>query len=238
MARPKHTDPELFTSGEISQSTGLTIRNLQYLRDNELTPQSQYQDSPRYAANLYDTTACVHFSLVYALQNIGITLTPAAKVAMHVRDAMDADFGRVSQMNNWPHARSVRRDHSADWPQTENSYFWVHHWARRDLHEGYAEGVAWPHDIILEIADSRFVMFAARAPLLKTIDPLCELVGSLDGEVIPVMEPHDCQIRRFEDARQNAVGLSRINVSLAVRNVFDRIHDLRMANGGKLFGMT
>jgi hypothetical protein len=35
MGRPKHTDPDLYISGEIAEATGMVQRNLQMLRDNK-----------------------------------------------------------------------------------------------------------------------------------------------------------------------------------------------------------
>ena len=239
MARPKHIDPELFTSGEISHSTGLAIRSLQFLRDNHLTPSAQYKDSSKQAANLYDLGGAVHFALVYAFQQVGLNMTISAKMALHFRDEIgDCNFGKASQMNNWPHSRQVYKDNSAKIPQCDDSYFWVHHFARLYCHEGYAVGVAMEHDIVLEIADSRFLMFAARGKLRPEIAPMCELVEPMDGssQIIPSMRAEN-ERERYETARQNAVGLARINASLAVRNVFDRIHDMRMEKGGKPFDL-
>lgn len=76
--------------------------------------------------------------------------------------------------------------------------------------------------------------------------PLGRLVGmerSKDATFIPIYEEHafkggadDAQLYLlYQKAVKQALGLVRVNVSLAIRRAFDMVHDLRIQKGGPFF---
>lgn len=133
--------------------------------------------------------------------------------------------------------------------------FYIHGLFRR--FGPYQVGETWRDDLFLEVFDRRYCFFGIPGGLKNNVsfgvarnsdmEPMFRLDGWARGEEItlhelPELLPNgaldpDCshEIRnaaravedQFYDARANPRGALRINISLAVRNAFDRIYDLR-----------
>ena len=116
--------------------------------------------------------------------------------------------------------------------------------------EGLIDGA----DVPQPAGINREYVFTALDPELKIkfvggkdAEALGRIVGldrGSDAEVIPLgaevdMNPADPKWqarvdeieREFFAARENAIGIVRVNVSLAIRNAFDAIHDHRIETG-------
>ena len=141
----------------------------------------------------------------------------------------------------------------SDDPQIDlDNDFWLHD-RLRNRSTIYQRGIAFRGDFIIDIADHAFVLTEHLGmEKVKTFSPVSvglpaspdyrirgrgaaarivaihEEVDSLDFSVNPKAAN---QMRRLErdylDARQNAVSRVRINLSLAIRNAFDRLQDNR-----------
>lgn len=257
MARPKHTNPENFTSGEISHGTGISVRNLQVLRDSGLSPNAA-EISQNTPSNLYDLGGLVHFSLVGALVSSGLALVHSAKLAKALRwEFNDFRFGYMSGLSRNRFGNDV-----GYWTPETGDYnfeFWYHRGLRLNNIATYCEKTAWDNDILLLVADQQYALIDIHKRIhsgIKTIfgnhtvetgpDPFCQIVDSDDGSgptVIPLYEREEWNnsarqldlLQEYRDALNNAVGVTRVNLSLAIRNSADRIHDLRAEKGGRLF---
>lgn len=144
--------------------------------------------------------------------------------------------------------------------------FWLHHLLRTKT-EIFASRAAINGDLVMEIVDRRYVFtdfawtekykLSRVTPWGKTeagqpdmsleiegwergkeavVKPLWEILGRLDDpdelKKAARLEKH------WLEARQNAVGLLRVNVSLAIRNAFDAVHDYRISSGSSFDWMA
>ena len=255
MARPKHTNPEHFTSGEISHGTGISMRNLQVIRDNGLAPEGgQWLPS-----GLWDLSGMVHFALIAAFTANKAPLLHSAKLAQELLYThSDFGFGYLSRVEHEHYGQKLEI-----WtPATENFDFdfWYHH-ALRTRYQGiYRRSQAWRGDHIFLIADGKYTALDVHDPIHRlgtswgktTIepgpDPFCIILPEADPSgslVSPVYEDPRMNVQtgefdiavldEYRAAIYNAVNLNSINLSVAVRNCADRIHDLRMSKGGTIF---
>ncbi|MFT4276633.1 MAG: hypothetical protein QM576_09775 [Rhodopseudomonas sp.] len=143
-------------------------------------------------------------------------------------------------------------DRPDDLPVDIDHDYWFHQ-RLRNRSTLYQRGVALRGDFIIDIADHAFVMTEhlglERIKIYSPVsgglpaNPDCRIVGGgAEARVIPVHEELDSldfsvnpkaaeQLRKLErdylNARENAVSRVRINLSLAIRNAFDRLQDDR-----------
>jgi hypothetical protein len=105
-------------------------------------------------------------------------------------------------------------------------------------------GKAQKWDLIVIIADKRHVLLDMLTPSkIGRAEPIGVFPDDwTDGEVFVPEYRRQTNIspeaveEEYRDAALNAVGLLRVNISLAIRQVSDRIHDARMERGGPSFG--
>ena len=164
-------------------------------------------------------------------------------------------FGLVSRLWNI-------RTHGAEvWtPETDEfDYdFWLHHALRLNRSKNYSVGHAQTEDMVILVADGQYAMLDMHNPKHRlnmvwgshTVpggpEPFCRLLSKNDpsGRLIiaadedPRAFDNDGSLEmlnEYRDALYNALGVLRINISLATRNCVDRIHDLRFEKGGQIF---
>lgn len=207
-----------------------------------MTPNAEEKTEGKQGANLYDLNAVTDFAMVSAFHASGLGLTHAAKLALelkwHLHEVSVGYIGRFKQMSLQLERPSL--DHIGELKDDEDFYFRLHHEYRVQNVSGYDVGVARDDDIVIAVADQKYVFLHQIKPKLKHApSPVCEI--SSDGELRPIYEMNDWEARQteieeiFTERLHNALGVVRINVSLAVRICLDRIHDLRMEKGGKAF---
>lgn len=254
MSRPKHENPEHFTSGEISHGTGISVRNLQLLRDNSVAPQAVKNASGN-STSLYGLDGVIHFAMVGALHLSGMALMESAKLAQQLKwEFNDFQFGYMSGIGRSTFGREV--DFSV--PAGGDAAFWLHHGLHKESNRKYRSGLAWDDDIVLVVADRKFAFLDVnvRRNKAKRVfgfhiveagpEPFCQILENHEGAKIAVQpvyerdewETSDGQLEILDEythALANAIGLTRVNLSLAIRNCADQIHDLRMEKGGKIF---
>ncbi|MGJ5044172.1 hypothetical protein [Bradyrhizobium sp. HKCCYLRH1062] len=130
--------------------------------------------------------------------------------------------------------------------------FWIHH-LLRNRSEVYRRNTAVPGDCVVEIADAIYVLTRIHDLALKTSSaasgkallaaPLFRIVGrGADASIVPIhtevdtmdfgMDPRSrekmCSLEdEYMTGRSHAVTLVSVNLSLAIRNAFDRLQDVR-----------
>ncbi len=260
MARPrKDSPPDRFTSADMALAGGTTPRNFSLLVDRGLAPEAVSGGGGRGAARMWNSYGVSHIALVSALHgSCGLELLLAAKLAAAFEDDFSSvrglfpsnlsDFLQRPYNPNFPHA---------PWQKEENEQdirddFWLHHYLRTRS-KVYRRARYMRGDVFMEIVNRQFV-FTALDPELrikfvggKDAEPLARIVGldrGADAEVLSLADEVDLNHRdpkwqaRFDEvereffsARENAIGVIRVNVSLAIRNAFDAIHDYRIESG-------
>lgn len=257
MARPKHNNPELFTVGEIAHAVELPLRNLQFLADNDLTPKPRQEAQGRSGAALHDLAAFQHFAMVGGIHKAGLSLALAARLALVIPD--EFNDGRIEYMSGLGRQSLDGMDGWGEVaPEGGDTGFWLHHWLRITAAPAYVPGASWENDIAVRIADRRYVLIELHEPVrarqMKRIfgdllidygaDPVCEIEDTPHGpRAMPVYQRPEWKtpdgqralLDEYRNAVRHAVGTSRANISLAIRRALDRVHDMRMEKGGKLF---
>ncbi len=132
------------------------------------------------------------------------------------------------------------------WPEDRaldfaiGDHFWLHHLLRRtDL---YKPGEALEGDVVLEIADRTFAVVTMLEPTISFLEPLARVLNWERGEhatVRPIYdevgsrenfkEKSDALDREYRRGHRNALGILRVNVSLAIRSGYDALHDHRFS---------
>lgn len=248
MGRPAKGSELHFTSRELGQAVDLTARNMGFLQEQGLAPAAIHGDAGRGGHRLYNSAAFAHAALIGALHLAGFELMAAARLAAALADDFGAMYGQLhSNLQNQARAhRSLFSGLGAGAALDDD--FWIY----RRLVEGVAEyrpDLPERGDAILEIADHEYVLTSTFGWKGKTmwmglkdgVDYVPEYrivgrgagvdvmsfvdeIGSLDFEVYPENRVHAHELtRQYLAARENAVALIRLNMSLAIRNAFGRI---------------
>lgn len=240
--------------GEIAHAVELSPRGLQILTDNGLTPDAHQKAKGKAGAALYDLRAFMHFTIVGGLHKAGLPLLHAGRLALNMEDEFsDFRLGYISRIGMQCFARE-RGGHLIA-PEGGEPGFWLHHWLRSTEGLGYVPGEAWDDDIFIWVADRRYALIGQMKERTgKTVwgeltiesgpTPVCEIEDVLGGVHATAVyqrpewnteQGQRALLNEYRDALRHAVGLSQANISLAIRRGLDRVHDLRMEKGGKLF---
>jgi DNA-binding transcriptional MerR regulator len=256
MGRPTKGSNLLFTSRELAVAADLSSRNIALLHEEGLAPTAVESETGRGGHRLYTSVALAHAALIGALHLAGFELLVSARLAQALADDFGAMRGKLhSNMN------SVARAHRALFsghPEVHtDDDFWLFG-QLVDRVVDYRPSHAAPGDVILEIADHHYVLTASYGPrALKVFSPvlkdgmaaspdyriigrgasvrvvsIADEIDSMDFAVDPASAARYRSLQlEYLAARENAVTLVRVNVSLAIRNAFGRVHQdrLRMA---------
>ncbi len=248
MGRPTKGSELQFTSRELGQAVNLTTRNMGFLQEQNLAPAPIRGDVGRGGHRLYNSAAFAHAALIGALHLAGFELMAAARLAGALADDFESMYGQLhSNIKN--QAQSHRSLFSGIGTGAAlDDDFWVYS-RLVDGVDGYRPDLPERGDAILEIADHEFVLtstfgwkgrtmwmglkdgvdhvpeyrIVGRGPGVDVISFVDE-IGSLDFEVYPENRAHAHELtHQYLAARENAVALIRLNMSLAIRNAFGRI---------------
>lgn len=255
MARPRRNNPALFTSGEIVAATGITVRNVQWLRDNKVGPFRLGSANVDPASGLYGENVLTEAAMMAGLYSGGLDLKLGGAItAAFLGNQNDHAPGRFSNLD------AFLRDHSLpQYPRQLTSWFQIHELIRQRHSADYEKGSVWDDDQVIIVADRRYVLEGAlvmpRLPRLvlpgvNELGPFAvgEITGFAKGES-PEFSPIEHMIDvaaegtiaeaeiEYQIAAQKAVGKVIANVSLAIRLAFDRVFDLRCAKGGPFFDL-
>ncbi|TMV82434.1 hypothetical protein FGG78_24165 [Thioclava sp. BHET1] len=246
MARPKHYNPADFVVSEVMAATGFDRRTVQLIRDRRAGPFGDAGVMERAKLGLYDENAVSELAMASGVHHAGFPLLQALAIVRAYLDENPnhdpAVFSNLSEFEDPRRSRTVTT--------------WFHAACNtREARGGQDSGKPARGDGLLLIADRKYVLESKHEPRLrmfvpKGIDetlpmPLARIV-SLDGNQadvvsVPVDFPagpdHDFRdaYEVYHKAYLRAVGVIRVNISLAVRNAFDRIQDIRFEKGGPFF---
>jgi hypothetical protein len=148
-------------------------------------------------------------------------------------------------------------EHQEGDPDSRND-FWFHHLLLTRTPTVYRRGKSMLGDFVIEVADRKYVyMDVIRKPesipvyagVHYSADPLFKVIGwerGEDAEILPFHHEVANMGRFFDeterereghlhaeylDAYAHATGRIRVNISLAIRNALDAIHDRRVRQG-------
>lgn len=242
MARPKHSNPALFTGGEVAAATGLSPRNVQYLRDLRLGPFA----SGIFSDGLYDEDVLAELAMVAGMIGPVVGLTVGvALVGAFLSENPNHGAARFCLLDQ----RGLgRMPHENGWFRT---YASLRSGSDADLTGAFDD------DQSIFIADWSQVMSGAwhkpRLPMLVSagVDPQGPFaLGRVEGlgrgnETVfhsfvaehgseETLENVAAQIEA-QRALRNATSLLSVNLSRAVRVAFARVYSLRLAKGGPLW---
>lgn len=257
MGRPSKNSGSAFTSRELALAAGLTLRNFSLLHEKGLAPPAAGNGGGRGGHRTYDSPALAQAALIGALHLAGFELLVAAKLAEAFAEEAGRTYGRLfSNIQTYiqaPHnPRPGYRPWTASATDQVDDDFWVHN-RLIDSVVDYRRGIAMIGDMVIDIADHEFVLTEHHGAMVKIfspvaakgldanpdyriigrgssvqIVPITDEVDSLDFSTAPVSAARYKAIEKdYLAARENAVTRVRINVSLAIRNGFDRVADDR-----------
>lgn len=204
------------------------------LGERGLLPEPEMIGDDR-GARLYGINALKRCVLVGALQAAGVELLLAARLVEGIAEEMEPAYGTIpSNLMNLIRGAGVNL---ARVPGDLNNDYWLH----RALIGGgeYRPGVAYGGDFLLEVADRRYVFMGALG--LRThggMDATFRVSGWERGSEATITHiaseagtlgtpEGDTRLealrQEYQSARDNALGLLRINCGLAIRTGLDRI---------------
>jgi hypothetical protein len=248
VGRPTRISELQFTSRELGHAAGLTVRNISFLYEEGLAPAPIRGDAGRGGHRLYNSVSLAHSALIGGLHLAGFELLVAARLAAALAGDFGAMYGKLHS-NLQGQARTHRPLFLGLGAQAVlEDDFWIY----SRLVDGvpdYRPNLGQLGDVLLEIADHEFVLTSTYGSKVKILSPAIEEgidacpeyrivgrgadvgviaivdeVGSLDFEMYPENRVHMRNLTlEYLAARENAVALTRLNVSLAIRNAFGRV---------------
>ncbi|MGR3546151.1 MAG: hypothetical protein ACU0CB_04110 [Roseovarius sp.] len=195
---------------------------------------------------LYDENTVSELAMASGVHHAGFPVLQALAIIRAYREEnVDHQTAVFSNLHHFEDPR-LNRD-----TQT-----WFHSACQtREARGGKDSGSPAPGDSLLLIADRKYVLEGKHEPRLRTLMPkgidntlpfplarIVSLSGSqADVVSVPMEFPAgpDGDFRTayevYHKAYQRAVAVICVNLSLAIRNAFDRVQDMRAERGGPLF---
>jgi hypothetical protein len=245
-----------YTAAEMAIAADIPYRSFVYLQTAGLAPKPARKKA---GAPRFDTRGLAQISLVGGLFRSGVDLTVAARLAAE----LFKDFGLIYARRLPSNLESILEgigDAPDIWDLSNegggvDDYLVIRH-VRVHASDQYKPNVAMRGDIVVEIIDRRYVCTTLHDLPIRIASPTGELLEAeprfrvrfergAKARVISVQDKVNeddagsvttlKQIQdEFLDARRNAIGLLRINASLAIRVGIDRIIDHRRAEIDRL----
>jgi hypothetical protein len=162
-----------------------------------------------------------------------------------------------ANLNAFWRSKALNPGGGIPWGKTDSDIpidqdFWIHH-LLRNRSEVYRRSTAIPGDCVIEIADNTYVLTRIHDLAIKTsspasgealpASPLYRIVGrgaaahivpihtevdTMDFGIDPRSREKMCSLEdEYMSGRRHAVTLVSVNLSLAIRNAFDRLQDVR-----------
>ena len=240
MGRPRKVGDD-FSYDDLAVVGGITKSAVRHVADAGLLPADEKEE----------VRMLKRVAVIGGFIAAGVPLMAAAQVA----DAVQLEFNQYdgetpSGLGNlW---RKLPRDEIRATPN-HNDY-WLHQ-ALRGNPEIYKPGLATDSDVIVQIADREFVFAGTLHPFAPTLEPFApdgvssgtSPVGRIEGwrrgvnprfihfsEAVPLFDDDlrptaEAQAlhNSFIAARENAIGIITVNLSLAIRNGLDRLAERR-----------
>jgi hypothetical protein len=248
MGRPPKGSKLQFTSRELGHAADLTSRNIGFLLEEGLAPAAIYGDAGRGGHRLYNSASLAHAALIGALHLAGFELLAAARLSAALAGDFGAMYGKLHS-----NLKAQTRVHVSLFSGLGANAVWDDDfWIYSRLVDGgadYRPNMAQLGDVVVEIADHEYVLTSTYGSTIKILWPavkegidaspeyrivgrgadvevvsIVDEVGSLDFEAHPENRVHMRNLTlEYLAARENAVALTRLNLSLAIRKAFDRV---------------
>lgn len=218
MARPSNDPRDFFGPTELALAAGITVRNVQFLKDNGLMPDGNGVPALKRAA------------FIGGLLSAGLSLIEAGRAAQALSfEPRSADGEFRSGLE------ALARSLPGDFIRTdvEANDYWCHRWINEAAELGgvsYKRHSAKTGDVIIEIADrSRVYLGHVGFNAFELIGEISDwgTAGMTCKAWFDLPEPTEASEAEAKEYRENALGLSRTNVSLAIRTALDVIADHR-----------
>lgn len=200
MARPGTPPPGLFTTRDVALAAALSPREFSLLLARGVAPEPLKEVPGRGGHRLFCSDGLSHAAVISGIHHAGLELLVAARLAAMLVEHYN--LGQNGNLANFPDVEDASGLYDA------HAYLF----ARPDL---YSPGRSRQGDILIEIENGQTLStglldFEARAYFDRGV------VLSLDGLGFP---PHQHGMQEKTDP----VSLVFFNLSLAVRNAFDRM---------------
>lgn len=246
----------MFTSRELALGAGLTSRNFSLLHEEGVGPAATAGSGGRGGHRTYLSPALAQAALIGALHLAGLELLVAARLAAAYAEEMGQQRGRLfSNIETYLQSPHNPRPGHRPWTYSADDQvgddFWIHNRLIDSVVE-YRAWVAMVGDMVMVIADNGYVLTQHHGVNIKILSAVSgSLPASPDyrirgrgssADIVPITDEVDsldfsedpASAARFKaleneylEAHENAMARVRINVSLAIRNAFDRIADDR-----------
>lgn len=254
MARPKHNDPSLFTMAELSDATGISARNVQFLRDKRRGPFATKDQ----AGGLYGEDTLAELAMIAGCMGSGYPLSLSAELVTAFLD----------ENPNHPAARFCMVDHFHPAIAVQGLSWFQRHVLLRQRRTNQPLGLSASHDqdCTLVVADREFVLAGTKGkprlphmpepgldengplPLgrmhglvrggepyfLSFFEEYVTFEADANGDIKPSTSTNAARVA-FQQAAKDAVALVTVNLSLSIRRAFERVYELRKAKGGPLW---
>jgi hypothetical protein len=256
MGRPTKPSGSLFTSRELALAANLSPRNMALVHDEGLAPTPAESGGGRGGHRLYNSAGLAHAALIGATHLAGFELLVAARLSVAIAEDESHNHGKLlSNLATYLQRPFNPRPGFRPWgAELDIDDDFAVHGGLSDSIIDYRRGVALTGDMIIDIADHEYVLteyarprpLKVFSPVLKegmpaspdyrivgrgsaaTIVPIIDEVDSMDFSMNPASAARYKMLQRdYLAARENAVARVRVNVSLAIRNAFDRVRDDR-----------
>ena len=246
---------------------GLTIRQFGVLIEQDLAPNPVTHAVGKGGTKYWDQFGLGEVAMLGALHKSSVELLMAARLAKAILDDFTSFRGYLpSRLSDYIRSRSLNPklpnypfDLTGDEVLRIDDDFWLHHYLRTRT-DVYRPGVAIDGDMVLEIADRKYVFsgfaWETKVSTLSSYGGYTDKPVAVEYEIVDWERGAAATVRSFFHdinpdfsvdpdsrktarereiewfaARKNAVSLVRLNLSLAIRNAFDAIHDHRIATG-------
>ena len=246
MGRKPKTGAE-FTLDDLAAASGLTRRAVIQLAEARLLP-PLLEGVPADERELAEQKRLKQVATIGAFVSAGLPLSLAGCLSEAILDEFNQYDGEAPSGLGWM-ARELPREASTARPSDAD--YWTHQalYTHRDI---YTPGNATRADAVIEIADRELVFLGGRSGLTAAppdgsdlhsdVEPIGRIEDWRRGaepwfvsflQLAPtakdlIWTPAALELReRMIAARENAVGLVRVNVSLAIRNGLDRLAERR-----------
>ena len=246
MARPKRDlPPDQFTATELAVAGGMSARNFVLLQDKGLAPPGEGVGG-KGGGRFWRSAGVSRIAMVGAFNKAGVELLVAARLSSLIAEEFEEIYGKVfSRLDKYllpplNHSKGYYPWKEEDGDHDTADDFWMHHYllTRTNI---YRKATAFKDDVKFEVVDRKYVF---RLGALSTPEPWCRITEWEKG--LAITHTYDeaasstddsARIERerligeeYAEAHNNAVGILRVNISIAVRNAFDAIHDYRLSN--------
>lgn len=261
MARPRLGRPlDEFTTTDLGVGGGMPRRNVLYLDERSLLADVGTVGNETHRVGTIRTLRHIAVIGAFQAAGFDLVLAAklVAPVADHLEARYGSI---PTRMDRYLDKDLNPRFPEYPWPKRENdplieSEFWVHYMMRTRAEALYRRGEALLTDFVVEVVDRRFVYLGALSKAADTrvvggmaypLDPMFRLVGLERGvdEVQTLLIAEEAgnlstpegkrEHKRLEAeyfrAYVHCMGRVHVNVSLAVRNAMDAVHEHRLEKG-------